>query len=93
MLRRHPFPHPLSHMYFSRSKHLEPTFFFLLRSNLAEMEDLFYDLSSFAKDDPAVEGMNLVDTIKSVKPTILIGKLCIVTKHSESHSIIITATI
>ncbi|XP_023348002.1 NAD-dependent malic enzyme 59 kDa isoform, mitochondrial isoform X2 [Eurytemora carolleeae] len=43
------------------------------RSNLAEMEDLFYDLSSFAVDDPALEGMGLVDTIKLVKPNILIG--------------------
>ena len=44
------------------------------RSNLAEMEDLFYDLSSFAVDDPALEGMGLVDTIKLVKPNILIGE-------------------
>jgi len=47
------------------------------RSNLAEMEDLFYDLSSFAVDDPALEGMGLVDTIKLVKPNILIGKFLI----------------
>ena len=47
------------------------------RSNLAEMEDLFYDLSSFAVDDPALEGMGLVDTIKLVKPNILIGEFII----------------
>ena len=45
------------------------------RSNLAEMEEQFYDLSSFAVDDPAMEGMSLIDTIKKVKPNILIGKL------------------
>jgi len=43
------------------------------RSNLAEMEDLFYDLSTFAVDDPTMEGMSLVDTIKKVKPNVLIG--------------------
>eukprot|EP00090_Calanus_glacialis_P004769 TRINITY_DN13578_c0_g1_i1.p1 TRINITY_DN13578_c0_g1~~TRINITY_DN13578_c0_g1_i1.p1 ORF type:complete len:638 (-),score=145.36 TRINITY_DN13578_c0_g1_i1:85-1998(-) len=43
------------------------------RSNLAEMEEQFYDLSSFAVDDPAMEGMSLIDTIKKVKPNILIG--------------------
>ena len=45
------------------------------RSNLAEMEEQFFDLSSFAVDDPAMEGMSLIDTIKKVKPNILIGKL------------------
>ena len=45
-----------------------------VRANLAEMEDLFYDLTSFAVDDPAMEGMSLVDTINHVKPNILIGK-------------------
>jgi hypothetical protein len=39
------------------------------------MEEQFYDLSSFAVDDPGMEGMSLVDTIKKVKPNILIGKL------------------
>lgn len=43
------------------------------RSNLAEMEEQFYDLSSFAVDDPDMEGMSLIDTIKKVKPNILIG--------------------
>eukprot|EP00092_Neocalanus_flemingeri_P007799 GFUD01008420.1.p1 GENE.GFUD01008420.1~~GFUD01008420.1.p1 ORF type:complete len:638 (+),score=163.08 GFUD01008420.1:104-2017(+) len=43
------------------------------RSNLAEMEEQFHDLSSFAVDDPAMEGMSLLDTIKKVKPNILIG--------------------
>ena len=39
------------------------------------MEEQFYDLSSFAVDDPAMEGMSLIDSIKKVKPNILIGKL------------------
>jgi malate dehydrogenase (decarboxylating) len=43
------------------------------RPNLLEMEDLFHDLSSFAVDDGSMEGMSLVDTIKAVKPNILIG--------------------
>jgi len=43
------------------------------RSNLAEMEEQFYDLSSFAVDDPAMEGMSIIDTIKKVKPNIIIG--------------------
>ena len=43
------------------------------RKNLAEMEDLFYDLSSFAVDDMSLEGMSLIDTINMVKPNVLIG--------------------
>lgn len=43
------------------------------RKNLKEMEDLFYDLSSFAVDDTSLEGLSLLDTIKLVKPNILIG--------------------
>ena len=38
------------------------------------MEDEFYDLSSFAVDDTSMEGMSLLDTVKKVKPNILIGK-------------------
>ena len=38
------------------------------------MEDLFYDLSSFAVDDTSLEGMSLLDTINMVKPDILIGE-------------------
>ena len=38
------------------------------------MEDEFYDLSSFAVEDSSMEGMSLLDTVKSVKPNILIGK-------------------
>ena len=37
------------------------------------MEEQFYDLSSFAVDDPDMEGMSLIDTIRKVKPNILIG--------------------
>merc|ERR1712106_885409 len=37
------------------------------------MEEQFYDLSSFAVDDPAMEGMSIIDTINKVKPNILIG--------------------
>merc|ERR1719341_268505 len=41
--------------------------------NLAELEDLFYDLSSFAVDDASLEGLSLIDTINRVKPNVLIG--------------------
>ena len=37
------------------------------------MEDEFYDLSSFAVDDASMEGMSLLETVKTVKPNILIG--------------------
>ena len=40
------------------------------------MEEQFYDLSSFAVDDPGMEGMSLIDTIRKVKPNILIGEIC-----------------
>merc|ERR1719507_934457 len=43
------------------------------RKNLAELEDLFYDLSSFAVDDTSLEGLSLIDTINRVKPNVLIG--------------------
>jgi len=43
------------------------------RSNLAELEENFYDLSTFAEDDTSLEGMQLLDVIKKVQPNILIG--------------------
>jgi len=43
------------------------------RSNLSELEKLFPDLSTLAKDDLSLEGLSLLETIKTVKPTILIG--------------------
>jgi len=43
------------------------------RSNLKEMEDQFYDLSSFASPDPGLEGMSLLETVRAVKPNILVG--------------------
>ena len=44
------------------------------RSNLSAMEEEFYDLSSFAVDDPDMEGLSLLDTVRKVKPNILIGE-------------------
>jgi len=43
------------------------------RSNLSAMEEEFYDLSSFAVDDADMEGLSLLDTVRKVKPNILIG--------------------
>ena len=43
------------------------------RDNLEQMEENFYDLSSFAARDNTMEGLSLLDTIKQVKPNILIG--------------------
>ena len=44
------------------------------RSNLLEMEELFEDLSNFAESDTNMEGMSLLDTVRRVKPSILIGQ-------------------
>ena len=38
------------------------------------MEEEFYDLSSFAVADAAMEGKSLLETVKMVKPNIIIGK-------------------
>ena len=46
---------------------------FDLRSGLAEMEELFYDLSSFAAEETEMEGASLLEVVKKIKPTILIG--------------------
>ena len=37
------------------------------------MEEEFYDLSSFAVADEEMEGLSLLETVRRVKPTILIG--------------------
>ena len=37
------------------------------------MEEEFYDLSSFAVSEAEMEGMSLLETVKRVRPTILIG--------------------
>ncbi len=46
---------------------------YLNRPNLAAMEETFYDLSSFAAEETEMEGMQLLDVVKTVKPTVLIG--------------------
>ena len=38
------------------------------------MEEEFYDLSSFAVNDADMEGLSLLDTVRKVKPNILIGE-------------------
>ena len=42
------------------------------RHNLEEMEEQFFDLSSFAAGDSAMEGISLLETVRRVKPNILI---------------------
>ena len=46
------------------------------------MEEEFYDLSSFAVDDADMEGLSLLDTVRKVKPNILIGQS---SPGSKSH--------
>merc|ERR1719412_717720 len=43
------------------------------RPSLAQMEEEFYDLSSFAVADAAMEGKSLLETVKMVKPNIING--------------------
>jgi len=43
------------------------------RPTLAKMEEEFYDLSSFAVPDAELEGKSLLETVKLVKPNIIIG--------------------
>ena len=43
------------------------------RKNLTEIERYFYDLKDFARMESQLEGLSLVDLVKTVKPTILIG--------------------
>lgn len=43
------------------------------RDNLLEMEENFFDLSSFAARDEGMEGMSLLETIRKVRPSILVG--------------------
>ena len=38
------------------------------------MEEEFFDLSSFAVQDAEMEGKSLLETVKAVKPNIIIGK-------------------
>ena len=37
------------------------------------MEETFFDLSYFAAEETEAEGKGLLDVVKMVKPTILIG--------------------
>ncbi|XP_059097356.1 uncharacterized protein LOC131891736 isoform X1 [Tigriopus californicus] len=43
------------------------------RDNLDKMEELFYDLKTFAAEETNMEGMELLEVVKTVKPNILIG--------------------
>ena len=43
------------------------------RDNLEQMEENFFDLSSFAARDEGMEGMSLLETIRHVRPSILVG--------------------
>merc|ERR1712223_101842 len=43
------------------------------RKNLLELEENFYSLTTFAEDDTSMEGMPLLEVVKKVKPSVLIG--------------------
>jgi len=43
------------------------------RKNLEELQEYFTSLDTFARKEVSMEGQSLVDTIKTVKPNILIG--------------------
>ena len=43
------------------------------RSNLLELEENFYQLTTFAEDDTSMEGMTLLQVVEKVKPNVLIG--------------------
>lgn len=43
------------------------------RKNLLELEENFYSLTTFAEDDTTMEGMPLLEVVKKVKPSVLIG--------------------
>ena len=44
------------------------------RPSLSQMEEEFFDLSSFAVEDASLEGKSLLETVKLVKPNIIIGE-------------------
>ena len=43
------------------------------RKNLLELEENFYQLTTFAEDDTSMEGMSLLQVVEKVKPNVLIG--------------------
>ena len=43
------------------------------RKNLSELERSFYNLKNFARKEADMEGMNVLEVVKRVKPGILIG--------------------
>ena len=43
------------------------------RNNLTEMEETFHKLSTFAAREESMEGLSLLETIKKVRPSILLG--------------------
>jgi hypothetical protein len=47
-----------------------------IRPGLKDLEENFYDLSTFARggDEMELEGVGLLQAVKAAKPDILIGK-------------------
>jgi len=43
------------------------------RKNLTEIDQYFYNLKDFARKETKLEGVSLLELVKAVKPTILIG--------------------
>jgi hypothetical protein len=45
------------------------------RKNLKELSQFFDDIELFAKDDVSLEGSSLINVVKNIKPTVIIGNL------------------
>ena len=43
------------------------------RKNILELKENFYTIEDYARKETDMEGLGLLDVVKEVKPTILIG--------------------
>lgn len=45
------------------------------RKNIKELSQFFDDIEQFAKEDVSMEGASLINVVKNIKPTVIIGQL------------------